>query len=310
MSDRIKAYRLKAYTLKAVCACLEMLGRVFIFNLSTPHIGREVLDIPYGSDNRRKQSLDVFVPPGSPPYPVLVFTHGSGFHVMDKKSYRRIARCFAVRGYLVFSVDYRLAPSCGFPGQISDVAKAIRWAYDHAQDYGGDNERIFLAGDSAGAQFSAIYATAVDDPELQERLAITEPVPLECLRGLLLFYGAYDFATVVGTNFPFGRLLTRGFLGEEGAERTRGEEAASPARHVGRGFPPCYLTAGGWDPMRSESVAFDEVLSEAGIPHRTRIFPRTVRYLDGNHGFLNVPFSPCSRIAMREALEFLDGLKA
>jgi len=308
MPDRIKAYKPKAYLLKAVCAVLEVMGRPLIFNLSSPDIGREVLDIRYGNDNPRKQSLDVFVPPGSPPYPVLVFTHGSGFHIMDKKSYRRIAKCFAKRGYLVFSVNYRLAPSCGFPGQVTDVADAIIWAYDHAADYGGDNSRIFLAGDSAGAQFSAIYATAVNDPDLADGLTIKRLIPATCLKGLLLFYGVYDFATVVDTGFPFGRLLTRGFLGEECEERTRREEIASPARHVDADYPPAYITAGGWDPLCSESVAFDKLLSEAGVPHRTRIFPRTVKYLDGNHGFLNVPFSPCSRIAMRESMEFLDSL--
>jgi acetyl esterase/lipase len=308
MSDRIKAYRLKAYALKVVCAGLEVMGRLFIFNLSTPRVGQEIPDIPYDHSNKRKQSLDVFVPAGKSPYPVLVYIHGSGFHAMDKKSYRRIARCFAKRGYLVFSINYRLAPSCGFPGQVTDVSKSIRWAYDHAGDYGGDNSRIFLAGDSAGAQFSAIYATAVNDPGLQGNLAIYDPIPAECLKGLLLFYGVYDFATVVHTGFPFGRLLCRGFLGDECDERTRREEVASPARHVASSFPPAYITAGGWDPLCSESVAFDKVLTAKGIPHRTRIFPKTLKYIDGNHGFLNVPFSPCSRIAMRESMEFLDSL--
>lgn len=299
-------YRTKAYILKFFCALFEVPARWFIFNLSTPEIGREILDIAYDHANKRKQSLDIFVPAGSPPYPILVYVHGSGFHSLDKKSFRRICRCYANRGYLVVNVNYRLAPACGFPGQVTDVSNAIRWAYDHACEYGGDNSRVFLAGDSAGAQFSAIYATAVSKPELLDSLAIVKAVPPECLKGLLLFYGVYDFGTVVDAGFPFGRLLVRGFLGEEGEEYRRRAEVASPGRHVGEGFPPAYITAGSWDPLCSESVAFDKVLTEAGIPHRTRIFPK--KHLDGSHGFLIVPFSKCSRIAMRESMEFLDEL--
>jgi len=302
-----RTYRRRAYALKAVMACLEWWGRLLFFNLASPQVSREVLDVPYDTVNRRKQSLDVFIPKGDPPYPVLVFIHGSGFHVMDKKSYRRVCKCYADRGYLVFNVNYRLAPACGFPGQISDAGKAISWAYDHASTYGGDNRRIFLAGDSAGAQFSATYATAVHKPGLQESLALESLIPAECLRGLLLFYGAFDFDTVTKTGFPFGELLVRGFLGEEGPEYRRRVEVASPARHIGEDYPPAYLAVGSWDPMRTESVAFDEILTRAGIPHRTRIFPR--RYLDGNHGFINFPFSACSRISLRESMEFLDELR-
>ena len=57
----------------------------------------------------------------------------------------------------------------------------------------------------------------------------------------------------------------------------------------------------------SESVLFDRVLNEAGIPHRTHIFPK--KYLDGFHGFLCVPFSRCSQTALEEAADFMDGLK-
>jgi acetyl esterase/lipase len=297
-------YRVNAYLMKFLYLCLEIPGRLFIFNLSFPEVGRKVLDIPYGSAARRKQSLDVFVPQGPPPYPVLVYTHGSGFHVSDKKSFRRICACYADRGYLVFNVNYRLAPACGFPGQVSDVARAIRWAYDHAPEYGGNNSRMFLGGDSAGAVLSSLYAGALHEGEQLESLGISNPVPADCLKGLLLFYGGYDVESAGRTHFPFMKTIIRGWLGEKDVDYPRRVELVSPARHVADGYPPSYICAGSWDPLRSESVLFDRVLSEKGIPHRTRIF--SWKYLDGHHGFLSVPFSKCSRIAMRESLEFMD----
>jgi len=300
-------YRLMAYLVKFLSLLIELPGRLLVFNLSTPEVGKEELDVPYDHVNRRKQSLDVFVPKGAPPYPILIYIHGSGFHAMDKKSFRRICRWFADKGYLMFNVNYRLAPECGFPEQVTDVARAVRWGYDHASEYGGDNSRIFLGGDSAGAYFSSMYAAALNEPGLLDSLSMQEGIRPQSIKGLLLFYGGYDFDTVVKTRFPFIGTMVRGYLGEEDDGYRHRVELASPTRHVGRDYPPAYITVGSWDPLYSESVLFDRVLIESGVPHRTHIFPK--RYLDGFHGFLCVPFSKCSQIALEEAAEFMDGLK-
>jgi acetyl esterase/lipase len=128
----------RAYIQKAVSAALEWLGRLLVFNRFPPTVGDYARDIPYDCRDRRKQSLDIAVPEGTGPFPVLVYIHGGGFHFMDKKSYTRVAKSFAHGGYIVFNINYRLAPKTVFPEQLQDVAKAIRWAYDNAESYGGD----------------------------------------------------------------------------------------------------------------------------------------------------------------------------
>lgn len=296
------------YLHKAVSAVMEWFGRHVIFNRFPPPVGAVHRDIPYDDLERRKQSLDVIVPAGSPPYPVFIYIHGGGFHGMDKKSYTRICKCFAARGCLVFNVNYRLAPAAGFPEQFADIGNAIRWAYDNAEEYGGDNSRVFMGGDSAGAYFSSMYAAAVKKPELLGELSIREGVPAECVKGLLLFYGAYDMEDVLATGFPLIKRLSEGFFGEDPELYRQRAQVASPARHVGSDYPSSFLFSSEKDPLHSESVAFEQILNGAGVPTRTLYFSKNEHPL-AIHGFLSAFFLRCSRESMREALGFLDGLK-
>ncbi len=296
----------RAYIFKAGAKVAELVGRLLLFNWFPPPVGDVIKDVRYGPESR-KQSLDVFVPQGRGPFPVLVYIHGGGFHVMDKRSYRRLSRYFASRGYVVFNINYRMAPRYGFPVGLQDVALAVRWAHDHARLCFGDPEKVFIGGDSAGAYFSSIYGAAVASQSLMNPLGIEEGIPAEHLRGLVLFYGAYDMETVLDTSFPSIELMSKGFFGYEPQVYEARARIASPQRHVTAGYPPAFLASGERDGLHTQSVAFDRALSEEGVPHRTLFFLKKehpLAYLW--HGFISVPHFKCSRIARREACAFMD----
>src|SRR5579875_1680961 len=115
-------------------------------------------DIAYGSDARQK--LDLYRPHGRR-LPVLVYIPGGGFVGGDKNSdgvyYRNIGTWFANRGVLVAVANYRLAPVHKWPAGPQDVAGAIAWVRANAETHGGDPDRVFLWGQSAGACHSANY---------------------------------------------------------------------------------------------------------------------------------------------------------
>lgn len=290
--------------LKILSFIMEMLGRLLVFNWRPPPVGCVIKDVHYGTDDWRKQTLDVVVPPGPPPYPVLVYIHGGAYHFMDRKDYRRVCRCFANAGYLVFNVNYGLAPRYSFPDQFTHIGKAITWAHSRAAAYGGDSTRIFLAGDSAGAYFSSAIGAAIKKPELLEPLGIEESIPAGDLKGLLLFYGGYDLVTVLDTGFPLIRLYSEGFFGRDFLADGDLLEAGSPARHVGSDYPATFLSSGEVDSLHSESVAFEAILAKAGVPHAAQFFSRR-KYPEAHHGYLSVPFLRPSRLAIEAALEFL-----
>jgi triacylglycerol lipase len=123
----------------------------------------------YGKD--RLQKLDVYTLASKSrfPRPVLIYVHGGGFTRGDKTEsgkpfYDNVLVWAARNGLVGVNINYRLAPKAPFPAGAQDLASAIAWARAHIADYGGDPDRIFVFGHSAGASHLVDY---ISRPELQ-----------------------------------------------------------------------------------------------------------------------------------------------
>lgn len=110
-----------------------------------------VADLNYGEDPY--QSLDVYRPAeeSDAPRSVMIFLHGGGFVRGDKSDRENVGQFFARHGMVVVVANYRLAPQHQWPAGAEDVIRAYKWVRHNAGRYGGDIQRIFLAGESAGA---------------------------------------------------------------------------------------------------------------------------------------------------------------
>ena len=117
----------------------------------------EVLeDVPYRDTGLGEHRLDVYRPAGIrrgelSQAPVVLYVHGGGFRILSKETHWIMGLAYARRGYLVFNISYRLAPRHPFPAAVEDAGAALAWVRDNAARYGGDPERLVLAGESAGA---------------------------------------------------------------------------------------------------------------------------------------------------------------
>ena len=121
-----------------------------------PYAGVEVIrDAAYGPNERHR--LDVFrTPEAAGPKPIFVFVHGGGFVGGDKRHpgspfNDNVALWAARRGMVGVNITYRLAPAFGYPAGSEDLASAVVWARENAASFGGDPERVFVMGTSAGA---------------------------------------------------------------------------------------------------------------------------------------------------------------
>ncbi len=129
---------------------------------SSPRDGVEItMDLSYGPDARHVMDIHSPQQESGEPRPILVFIHGGGFIQGFKNTndeiYGNIGNYFARAGYVTVNASYRLAPQHQWPAGIEDMAMLVSWLAGHVEEYGGDPERIFLMGQSAGAVHVAAY---------------------------------------------------------------------------------------------------------------------------------------------------------
>jgi acetyl esterase/lipase len=138
-------------------------------------------------DPEHRLALDVHQPAASATRPpVVVFLHGGSWRDGDREGYRFVGQRLAQAGALVLVPDYRKAPGNAFPDFMYDTARAVAWARDNAGRLGGDPDRVFVMGHSAGAHIVALLATDA------RYLASVGMVPRD-LAGVVAVSGPYDF---------------------------------------------------------------------------------------------------------------------
>jgi arylformamidase len=112
------------------------------------------LDVRYGPGPAA--TLDVFPPSGRSPAPVQVFVHGGYWMALDKADFDFVARAFHPAGAAVVVVNYPLIPAVDMDELVRQVRAAVAWVYRNASSFGGDRERIFVSGHSAGGHLVAM----------------------------------------------------------------------------------------------------------------------------------------------------------
>ncbi|MBB3258620.1 acetyl esterase/lipase [Paraburkholderia bannensis] len=143
-------------------------------------------DIAYGDDERQK--LDVYLPTAQADSaqtngrPLLLFVHGGGFVRGDRRERANVGWRFARAGFVTVLPSYRLGPQNHWPSGAQDAAAAWAWAHANAEALGADPQRIYLAGESAGAAHVAA-ATLI------QRL---RPASVPGPRAALLVSGVYN----------------------------------------------------------------------------------------------------------------------
>jgi acetyl esterase/lipase len=151
-------------------------------------------DLAYAEPRNERQMLDVYAPAGAKNRPIVFWIHGGGWQKGDKRDMHAKPQAFTDKGFVFATTNYRFIPNVTMQQIAADVAKSIRWVYDHAAEYGGDPQTIVVMGWSAGAQLAALICT--DDRYLKaERLALTNIkgcVPLDADT----FYPALQIDTV------------------------------------------------------------------------------------------------------------------
>lgn len=133
------------------------------------------LDLRYGAAPRNR--IDYF--PADARGPVLVFIHGGYWQMRAKEQFSFLARGPLAHGIHVALAGYTLAPDISLGGIVAEIRAAIRWLSERVEDYGGDAQRIYVAGWSAGGHLTAM---SLQEPAVKGGLAISGIYDLEPMR--------------------------------------------------------------------------------------------------------------------------------
>ena len=232
-------------------------------------------DLAYAPGSRG--SLDVYLPSRvGPGAPVAVFIYGGSWQSGDRGFYRFVGATLASRGILTVIPDYRMYPAVRYPDFLRDNAQAVRFAKQHASEWGGDPARLFLIGHSAGAYNVAMLA--VDRRWLGE----VGFDPRRDVAGAVGLAGPYDF-------LPLRDEKLKIIFGP-----TDQRPDTQPINHVDGHAPPMLLLAGSKDGVvdPGNSTRLAAAIEARGGEAEARIYPGI-----GHVGLLTAILAPFRRRA-------------
>ena len=138
-------------------------------------------DLAYGK--RAAESCDVF--PAGPGAPVQVFFHGGYWHSQDKRNFEFMAPACVARGAAFVSANYPLCPEVTLPELVDACRRCVVYVRDYAPGWGGDPERVFVSGHSAGGHIAACLMST--DWE-----SVRPGLPGDLVKGAAAISGLYD----------------------------------------------------------------------------------------------------------------------
>lgn len=265
---------------------------------------RVTLDVKYVEDDDERHRLDIYAPEKlaeGKPLPVIFWIHGGGWQVGNKTDVALKPKALTERGFLFVSTNYRLLPTVTMEVLIQDVAQSLSWVQKNIAKHGGDPNRIFVGGHSAGAQLAALIC--IDDRYLK-----AEGGSLKPLKGCFPVDGdTYDIPKIISTaehrqSLYGGKMFTFGHRQKFGNDPEKHVDF-SAVTHVAKdkGIPPFLIFYFSGNPdTAAQARRLEEVLKSASIPATT--FGKG----NSNHGQLNDDLGKPDDPATQALFKFLD----
>ncbi len=244
-------------------------------------------DINYCTMDGNALKLDVYYPAqySSDPWPAVMYVHGGGWQKGDKSEGAGFRSMAGLRsaGFIVFAINYRLAPQFPFPAQIEDVKCAVRFLRAHAEQYNLDSEKIGVWGGSAGGHLVALLGTSngVSGWEVGEYLDQSSGV-----QAVVDMFGPADLSVEFdSSNFQ----TARDVFGATSPEDAKLADA-SPVTYINAGDPPFLILHGNQDavvPLEQSQILLQK-LQAAGVQSQLVVVQ------GAGHGFTRAGTQPIS----------------
>ena len=226
----------------------------------------EYRDIPYKNRSGKELLMDIFRPETEEgtELPVIVNIHGGGLIDGHKNLSAGFCRQLAKRGYLVFSLEYRLIPDVRVYEQFDDVCAGMDCIGRKLVDFDVDFTRIYMVAESAGA-YLATYAAAMKKSKALQRAVGYEPTRM-VFNAIGLISGMF----YTRRKDALGRFLSRSIYGKDERSLAMAEYTNPEHPEIIYNIPPCYLVTSKADMLERYTLDFAGELGSKGVEHYLR----------------------------------------
>lgn len=260
--------------------------------LTTPDFVHRVDDIVYAQDEPETQKLDLYLPReqyltlaanvtstvsstdssgnssfDSYRFPVIVSVHGGAWVYGCKEGYQFYCMSLVEHGFAVVNFTYRLCPEHTCFDELEDTASVIRWVLAHADEYHLDPTRIFMIGDSAGANLTSIFGGLCTNPAYRAMFPDKIQIPEGFVPTALgLDCGIYDQVTECQRDPESIELMQEVFQCEDVSDKIK---YLSSIDSITAAYPPCFIMTCPEDFLHDQMAPFAARLASFGVLHET-----------------------------------------
>ncbi|WP_026498864.1 alpha/beta hydrolase [Butyrivibrio sp. WCD2001] len=259
----------------------------------------EMINNPYMNRGEIPLAMDIFKPivPENQELPVIVTVHGGGLVIGDRTMSRNFARVLAGKGYLVFSVEYRLAPRANSAQQLDDVCAGLDLVGRRLVDFDVDFGRIYLVAESAGAYLAIYVAAMKESKKLQEAIGY-EPTRMR-FTALGLISGMF-YTTKPD---PLGLLLSEQFFGDKGTDKKFLKYMDPEHKEIVDNLPPAFFITSRGDFLNNYTLMYHDKLKKSG--KKTKMIYYGEKSL--GHAFVTMqPWKKKSKDAIDKMLDWFE----
>lgn len=256
-------------------------------------------DIAYSDDGNKAHRLDIYRPKDSQNkiLPVIINVHGGGLIIGNKEFNRYFCALLCKKGFLVYSIEYRLIPDCLIYDQLADVFMAMDYIKDRLAADGGDSSHVYMVGDSGGACLIT-YANAIQNSTDMAKAANVTPSGLH-INALGLISGMFYTSRFD----KIGLCLPKYLYGRDYKKTSFAKYVNPENRELLDSLAPVWLVTSHNDFLRKYTIDFEKALKRAGKEHELVEFPKNKKL---THAFsVFEPFLPESSEVIDMMVEYL-----